>query len=74
MDHYLGIMAMAMVMVALLLLAGTEFVIMAFLIVFMSMFKHPGPLDDVSGLSGKRKLLTVVLVGVFVLAFPMRVG
>jgi membrane-associated protease RseP (regulator of RpoE activity) len=60
--------------VALLLLAGTEFVIMAFLIVFMSMFKHPGPLDDVSGLSGKRKLLTVVLVGVFVLAFPMRVG
>jgi len=60
--------------VALLLLTGTEFVIMAFLIVFMAMFKHPGPLDDVSGLSRKRKLLTVALVGVFILAFPMRVG
>jgi membrane-associated protease RseP (regulator of RpoE activity) len=59
--------------VALLLFSGTEFIIMAFLIVFMSMFKHPGPLDDVSRLSGKRKLLTLALVGCFILAFPVRV-
>jgi membrane-associated protease RseP (regulator of RpoE activity) len=59
--------------VALLLLTGTEFVIMAFLIVFMSMFKHPGPLDDVSSLSRNRKLLTAALVAVFVLSFPIRV-
>jgi membrane-associated protease RseP (regulator of RpoE activity) len=59
--------------VALLLLVGTEFMVMAFLIVFMSMFKHPGPLDDVSGLSRNRKLLTVALIAVFVLAFPIRV-
>jgi membrane-associated protease RseP (regulator of RpoE activity) len=59
--------------VALLLLVGTEFVIMAFLIVFMSMFKHPGPLDDVSSLSRNRKLLTVALVAVFILSFPIRV-
>jgi membrane-associated protease RseP (regulator of RpoE activity) len=59
--------------VAILLLSGTEFIIMAFLIVFMSMFKHPGPLDDVSGLSRNRKLLTVALVVFFVLAFPIRV-
>ncbi len=59
--------------VAILLLSGTEFVIMAFLIVFMSMFKHPGPLDDVSGLSRSRKLLTIALIVFFVLAFPIRV-
>jgi membrane-associated protease RseP (regulator of RpoE activity) len=59
--------------VALLLLTGTEFVIMAFLIVFMSMFKHPGPLDDVSSLSRNRKLLTAALIAVFVLSFPIRV-
>jgi hypothetical protein len=59
--------------VALLLLVGTEFVIMAFLIVFMAMFKHPGPLDDVSSLSKNRKLLTLVLVAVFILSFPIRV-
>ncbi len=59
--------------VALLLLVGTEFIIMAFLIVFMSMFKHPGPLDDVSSLSRNRKLLTVALVAVFILSFPIRV-
>jgi membrane-associated protease RseP (regulator of RpoE activity) len=59
--------------VALLLFVGTEFVVMAFLIVFMSMFKHPGPLDDVSSLSRNRKLLTVALVAVFILSFPIRV-
>jgi len=59
--------------VALLLFVGTEFLIMAFLIVFMSMFKHPGPLDDVSSLSRNRKLLTVALIAVFVLSFPIRV-
>jgi membrane-associated protease RseP (regulator of RpoE activity) len=59
--------------VALLLLVGTEFMVMAFLILFMSMFKHPGPLDDVSRLSRNRKLITVALVVVFLLAFPVRV-
>ena len=59
--------------VTLLLLVGTEFMVMAFLIVFMSMFKHPGPLDDVSALSRNRKLLTLALVAVFLLAFPVRV-
>jgi membrane-associated protease RseP (regulator of RpoE activity) len=59
--------------VALLLFSGTEFIVMAFLIVFMSTFKHPGPLDDVSGLSRNRKLLAVALVVSFVLAFPIRV-
>jgi Zn-dependent protease len=59
--------------VALLLFVGTEFMVMAFLIVFMSMFKHPGPLDDVSSLSRNRKLLTVALIAVFILSFPIRV-
>lgn len=59
--------------VALLLFSGTEFIVMAFLILFMSTFKHPGPLDDVSGLSRNRKLLIVVLIVFFVLAFPITV-
>jgi len=59
--------------VALLLFVGTEFMVMAFLIVFMSMFKHPGPLDDVSSLSANRKMLTVALLVVFILSFPIRV-
>jgi len=59
------------VSVLILFLSGTTFIVMAFLIVFMSMFKHPGPLDDVSGLSRNRKLLTIGLVAVFILAFPI---
>ena len=59
--------------VALLLFVGTEFMVMAFLIVFMSMFKHPGPLDDVSSLSKNRKILTIALLVVFILSFPIRV-
>ena len=66
-------MALTFASVALLLLTGTEFIIMAFLIVFMSMFKHPGPLDDVSSLSRNRKLITVALIAVFLLSFPIRV-
>jgi membrane-associated protease RseP (regulator of RpoE activity) len=58
--------------VALLLFIGTEFLIMAFVII-LTMVKHPGPLDDVSNLSRSRKLLTVALVVVFILAFPVRV-
>jgi len=52
---------------------GDEFLFMAFLVVFMSMFRHPGPLDDVSGLSRGKKLMTVALVAVFALSFPVRV-
>jgi hypothetical protein len=52
---------------------GNEFLFMAFLVVFMSMFRHPGPLDDVSGLSRGKKFMTVALVAVFILSFPVRV-
>jgi len=64
---------LTIVSVAVLVLSGTEFLFMAFLIVFMSFFKHPGPLDDVSGLSRGKKLLTIALVVVFALSFPIRI-
>jgi len=41
---------------------------MALFVIFMSMFRHPGPLDDVSELSTSRKLLVVVLVAIFILS------
>lgn len=57
---------------SILLLIVEGFWPMAFFVFFMSMFKHPGPLDDVSGLSLGRKLLTIVLVVIFVLcSFPI---
>ena len=58
--------------VAILLLAGSEFWFMAFIVVFMSTFKHPGPLDDVSKLSSSRKLVTIALITVLILSFPIR--
>jgi membrane-associated protease RseP (regulator of RpoE activity) len=59
--------------VAVLLLSGTEFLVFAFIVVLMSMFRHPGPLDDVSGVSLGRKLITVALMVVFALSFPIRI-
>ena len=59
--------------VAVLLLSGSEFFFMALIVVFMSMFKHPGPLDDVSSISTGRKLLTLALMVVFALSFPIRI-
>jgi membrane-associated protease RseP (regulator of RpoE activity) len=52
---------------SVLLLAVEGFWPMAFLVLLMSMYRHPGPLDDVSSLSTGRKLLVVVLVIIFVL-------
>ncbi len=57
--------------VAILAFSGPNFVVMAFIVVFMSLFKHPGPLDDVSSLSRSRKLVTIVLFAVFALSFPI---
>jgi membrane-associated protease RseP (regulator of RpoE activity) len=40
---------------------------MALFVVFISMYKHPGPLDDVSSLSSRRKALTVLMIVIFIL-------
>ncbi|MEM2117871.1 MAG: site-2 protease family protein [Candidatus Bathyarchaeia archaeon] len=40
---------------------------MAFFVLFLSLFKHPGPLDDVSSLSKKRKCVIPILFIVFIL-------
>lgn len=42
--------------------------VMAIFVLFMSMYGHPGPLDDVSSLSRGRKILAVVIVIMFVLS------
>jgi len=57
--------------VAILVFSGPSFVVMAFLVVFMSLFRHPGPLDDVSVLSRSRKLITVAMIAVFAFSFPI---
>lgn len=62
---------LTIVSVAILFLAGSEFWLFAFIVIFMSAFKHPGPLDDVSGLSKNRKLITIGLVAIFLLSFPI---
>jgi membrane-associated protease RseP (regulator of RpoE activity) len=57
---------------SVLLLIVEGFWPMAFLVLFMSMYRHPGPLDDVSSLSTSRKLLAIVLIAIFVsCSFPL---
>ncbi|MFW6110811.1 MAG: site-2 protease family protein [Thermoproteota archaeon] len=56
---------------SVLLLVIQGFWPMAFFVIFLSMRRHPGPLDDVSPLSTGKKLLTLVLIAIFVLCtFP----
>ncbi len=52
---------------SILMLIVAGFWPMAILVLFMSMYRHPGPLDDVSPLSTRKKLYAVGLVVVFVL-------
>ena len=54
---------------SILLLILEDFWPMAIFVLFISMYRHPGPLDDVSSLSNSRKLLTIALVIIFVLSF-----
>jgi membrane-associated protease RseP (regulator of RpoE activity) len=57
---------------SILLLVLEGFWPMAVFVLFMSMYRHPGPLDDVSSLSTNRKLLTIFLIVIFVLcSFPL---
>jgi membrane-associated protease RseP (regulator of RpoE activity) len=53
--------------VSVLLLLIVQQYLMLALVLFLSMYRHPGPLDDVSPLSGKRKLMAIVLVAIFAL-------
>jgi len=58
--------------VSILYLFLVGFYPMGILVLFMSLYKHPGPLDDVSPLSTSRKLATFGLIAIFVLCiFPV---
>lgn len=57
--------------VSILLLLASELWLMALFVLFLSFQRHPGPLDDVSALSKGRKFLAMVLILVFILAFPI---
>lgn len=52
---------------SILVLVVSGFFPMALFVLFLSMYRHPGPLDDVSSLSRSRKFLAVLLIVVFVL-------
>jgi membrane-associated protease RseP (regulator of RpoE activity) len=53
---------------SILILVVAGFIPMALFVLFLAFYRHPGPLDDVSGLSRGRKLFTVGLVVIFILS------
>ena len=52
---------------SILVLLVTRNYLMLILVLFLSMYRHPGPLDDVSKLSLSRKLTAVLLIVIFAL-------
>lgn len=63
-----GKMRLVLSALSVVFLAVSGFWPMAFFVLLMGMYRHPGPLDDVSRLSRSRKLLAILLVVVFVLS------
>jgi hypothetical protein len=59
-----------LMVLSIVLLIVSGFWLMAVFVLFIGLQRHPGPLDDVSSLSTRRKLLTILLVAIFVLVFP----
>ncbi|NIU81089.1 hypothetical protein GWN63_02435 [Candidatus Bathyarchaeota archaeon] len=43
----------------------------AILAIFFSSMRHPGPLDDTSKVTTTRKLVTIGIVAIFILSFPI---
>jgi membrane-associated protease RseP (regulator of RpoE activity) len=63
-------LVLALLSIGYLVIEG--FIPMAFLVLLMLFFRHPGPLDDVSSLSTSRKLSALGLVAIFILcAVPL---
>jgi membrane-associated protease RseP (regulator of RpoE activity) len=56
--------------VAILTLIILGYYLFALIAFFLSLQRHPGPLDDVTKLSRSRKFVAIVLVGVFILCLP----
>jgi hypothetical protein len=56
--------------VAILTLVVLGYFFFALIAFFLSLQRHPGPLDDVTQLSKSRKFVAVVLVVIFVLCLP----
>jgi len=62
---------MALTALSIILLAISGFWMMAIFVLLLAFHKHPGPLDDVSELSKGRKVLAVILMAIFIMAFPL---
>jgi membrane-associated protease RseP (regulator of RpoE activity) len=58
---------LVLTIMSLIYLIVTGFWPMAAFVLFLSFYKHPGPLDSVSGLSRKRKVMAAGLLFVFIL-------
>lgn len=58
---------LAYLAIAMLFIMGPPFYLMAIIALFFSMYRHPGPLDDISKLTTTRKLVALVLVLIFIL-------
>ncbi len=61
--------ALSLLAIAFLVVVGLwPWAIIAF---FFSMYRHPGPLDDVSPTTTRRKLIAIALLAVFVICIPL---
>jgi membrane-associated protease RseP (regulator of RpoE activity) len=61
--------ALSLLAIAFLVVVGLwPWAIIAF---FFSMYRHPGPLDDVSPTTTRRKLIAIALLAVFIICIPL---
>jgi hypothetical protein len=59
---------------SIVMLLVFQYWLMLFFVLFLSIYKHPGPLDDVSKLSTGRKVFALFLVAIFLLCVTPLMG
>jgi len=58
---------LAYLTIVMLFMMGPPFYFMAFIALFFSMYRHPGPFDDVSKITTSRKVAALALILIFIL-------
>jgi len=59
--------------ISIVLLLFTDFWLMIFFVLIFGLYRHPGPLDNVSSLSTGRKILAIGVLLIFILSLPLPV-
>ncbi len=72
--RYVGIVSLILVFVILAFFSIASAIIIVLVLLFFMRARHPGPLDDVSAISNKRKIIAIAAYAILVICMPIPIS